>query len=130
MATFIQSIHATSAKVTAGERRFGERLNSHLEDDYMVWFNVAVGRMRRYPDYVVLHPRRGLLVLEVKDWKMGSLRKLDKLRWELDHGGKRKTEANPLEQACGYMLEIVHQLEGDPQLREGEGNYEGKLVFP
>jgi len=130
MATFLQSIGSTSAPVTPGERRFGERLYNHLEDDYLVWFNVPVGRTRRYPDYVVLHPRRGLLVLEVKDWKISDLRKLEKHRWEVELGGKRKTVESPLEQARAYMLEIVHMLERDPQLREGRGDYEGKLVFP
>ena len=37
MATFVQSINQNSRTVvTPGERRFGERLNSHLEDDYLV----------------------------------------------------------------------------------------------
>lgn len=130
MATFIQSIHEGAATVTPGERRFGQRLHSHLEEDYLVWFNVPVGRTRRYPDYVVLHPRRGLLVLEVKDWKISDLQKLSNDRWEVLLGGKRKTVASPLEQARQYMIEIVNQLQDDPQLREGKGNYEGKLVFP
>lgn len=130
MATFIQSIHAASTTVTPGERRFGQRLNSHLEDDYLVWFNVPVGRTRRYPDYVVLHPSRGLLVLEVKDWKVSNLVKMEKQRWEVELSGKRKTVASPLEQARQYMIEIVHQLENDPQLRQGKGNYEGNLAFP
>lgn len=26
--------------------------------------------MARYPDFVVLHSRRGILVFEVKDWKV------------------------------------------------------------
>lgn len=130
MATFVQSINQNSSTVTPGERRFGERLNSHLEDDYLVWFNVPVGPTRRYPDYVVLHPGRGLLVLEVKDWKIESLKTINKLRWELELGGKRKKEVNPLEQARGYMLEIVNGLQRDPQLREVGGDYQGKLVFP
>ena len=130
MATFIQSIHPSLSKVTAGERRFGERLRSHLEDDYLVWFNVPVGRTRRYPDYVVLHPSRGLLVLEVKDWKIGDLLKFSNDRWEVLLGEKRKTVASPLEQARQYMIEIVNQLQDDRQLREGEGTYQGKLVFP
>ncbi|MFD2256316.1 3'-5' exonuclease [Luteolibacter algae] len=130
MAIFIQSINAASATVTPGERRLGQRLNSYLEDDYLVWFNVPVGRTRRYPDYVVLHPRRGLLVLEVKDWKISDFLKFSNDRWEVQLAGKRQTVASPLEQARQYMIEIVNQLQVDPQLRETEGNYYGKLVFP
>jgi hypothetical protein len=103
VATFIHSIHEGSAAVTPGERRFGQRLNSLLEDDYLVWFNVPVGNRRRYPDFVILHPGRGLLVLEVKDWKAADLRKLDKLRWEVCFGGAPKTMVNPLEQARQHV---------------------------
>jgi len=116
--------------VTPGERRFGQRLNSHLENDYLVWFNVPVGRMRRYPDFVILHPKRGLLVLEVKDWKVADLRKLEKLRWEVFLGGRPKTEVNPLEQARQCMIELVNQLQKDPQLHDETGSYQGKLSFP
>ena len=38
-----------------------------LEDDYHVWVNVPVGLKQFRPDYVVLHPGRGILVLEVDD---------------------------------------------------------------
>ncbi|MGQ0650733.1 MAG: nuclease-related domain-containing protein, partial [Betaproteobacteria bacterium] len=54
---------------SAGERRFAARLESHLEDDYLCWYNVRVGAQGRYPDFVLFHPRRGLLIIEVKDWK-------------------------------------------------------------
>jgi len=44
---------------TPGERRFARRLESHLEDDYLCWHDVPVGDLRRYPDFVILHPNRG-----------------------------------------------------------------------
>lgn len=130
MATLIHSIHEAAQHATPGERRFGQRLASHLEDDYIVWYNVPVGRARRYPDFMVLHPHRGLLVLEVKDWKVADLRKLEKLRWEIFRGGKPVTEANPLEQARQITLAVVDQLKQDPQLCQAAGPYEGKLAFP
>ncbi|MEM9281753.1 MAG: 3'-5' exonuclease [Verrucomicrobiota bacterium] len=130
MATLVHSINEATSKATPGERRFGQRLSSHLEDDYLVWYDVPVGRNRRYPDFVVLHPQRGLLVLEVKDWKLGSFRKLEKLRWEMLFSDRPKTVANPLEQARQIALALVDQLCGDPQLCHGPGRHEGKLAFP
>ncbi|KJS75059.1 MAG: hypothetical protein JL55_20815 [Pseudomonas sp. BICA1-14] len=53
-----------------GERRFAERLEKLLEDDYLCWSNAPVGPMARYPDFVVMHSRRSSLVFEVKDWKV------------------------------------------------------------
>lgn len=128
MATMITS--STLVDVTPGERRLGQRLRSHLEDDYIVWFNVPVGRTRRYPDFVILHPRHGLLVLEVKDWRAQSIRSVDKLRWELDFNGAITTKANPLEQARQYMMELVNDLQRDPHLCEQGSKYKGNLCFP
>ena len=53
------------------------RLESLLEDDYICWYDVPVGASHQHPDFLVLHPRRGLLVVEVKDWKLGNLRAID-----------------------------------------------------
>ena len=55
---------------TTGERRFAERLEKKLEDDYLCWFNVPIGPKALQPDFMVLHPNRGILILEVKDWKL------------------------------------------------------------
>ncbi|AGA84657.1 NERD domain-containing protein [Stutzerimonas stutzeri] len=52
---------------TPGERRLAERLEKLLEDDYFCWSNVPVGPKARYPDFAVLHPPRGILVLKVKE---------------------------------------------------------------
>jgi hypothetical protein len=48
---------------TPGERRFAERLEKLLEDDYLCWSNVPVGPKARYQDFIVLHSPRGILVL-------------------------------------------------------------------
>lgn len=47
--------------MTTGERRLCQRLEKFLEDDYLCWFDVPVGDARRYPDFIILHPGRGLL---------------------------------------------------------------------
>lgn len=46
---------------TPGERRLAERLEKKLEDYYLCWFNVPVGPKVLQPDFVLLHPLRGLL---------------------------------------------------------------------
>lgn len=58
--------------MTSGERRFAKRLETLLEDDYLCWFDVPIGPARLYPDFLILHPSRGLLLLEVKDWKLDT----------------------------------------------------------
>lgn len=130
MARFINSLTQNRRNVTPGERRFARRLETLLEDDYLCWYDVPVGPARHYPDFVILHPSRGLLLLEVKDWKLETLRRLDKISAEICVDGAVKTVANPLEQARSYLNLVVNTLGRDPQLCEPDGRYQGKLGFP
>ena len=130
MAKLINPITNGRRDVTPGERRFAKRLETLLEDDYLCWFNVPIGPARHYPDFLILHPSRGLLLLEVKDWKLETIRRIDKISAELCVDGAVKTMANPLEQARSYTLTVVNKLAQDPQLCEGTGPYQGKLSFP
>ncbi|MCP5014275.1 MAG: AAA family ATPase [Ketobacter sp.] len=113
-----------------GERRFAERLESHLEDDYLCWYDVGIGQNYLHPDFTLLHPGRGLLILEVKDWKADTIHAGDKESFTLLTGSGLKIQANPLEQARQYAHQIVNLLANDPQLTQKEGNHLGKLAFP
>ncbi|MFV0511332.1 MAG: nuclease-related domain-containing protein, partial [Shewanella algae] len=83
MATLIPSLNNCLAKMQAGEKRLARRLESHLEDDYLCWYDIPVGKRQRYPDFIVLHPGRGLLFLEVKDWKLDNIKNISKATVEL-----------------------------------------------
>lgn len=76
MATLIPSI-STCKFDTTGERAFANLLEAKLEEDYLCWYNVPIGRARQHPDFVVLHPRRGLIILEVKDWLLSTIQSID-----------------------------------------------------
>ena len=131
MATIVPSFSSCVGKMQAGERRLAERLEQKLESDYLIWYDVRVGSMQSYPDFVILHPQRGLLVLEVKDWKPSTILKVDPSEWQIlgEHGPK--AVANPLEQARGHTLEIIDALQRDPQLVHPTGHsHQGKLRFP
>lgn len=131
MATLIPSLSSVLAKMTAGEKRFARRLESHLEDDYLCWYEATIGPRTRRPDFVVLHPRRGLLVVEVKDWKLENIRKLDPVSATLVVNGQEVRAANPLEQARQYVLKLCNHLQSDRALVGEPGSrFPGKLLFP
>lgn len=97
----------------------------------MCLYNVPVRAWRQHPDFLILHPRRGLLVIEVKDWKLESIRSMDKLTATLQVDGRQLRTANPLEQAKQYAYGVCQLLESDPALVGEPGTaYQGKLVFP
>ena len=119
------------ARTTAGERRFAERLEALLEDDYLCWFNVPIGRRQQHPDFVLLHPRRGLLVLEVKDWKLDSIQSITPASVALLTSSGLKHVGHPLEQARQYAFALNELLERDPALTAPQGHpHQGKLLFP
>lgn len=131
MATLIPSRNSCLPQMTSGEKRLSERLEQKLEDDYLLWYDVAIGPKQRRPDFIVFHPRRGLLVLEVKDWKPGTIQQADRTLFTLITGSSSVKEHSPLMQARDGANEIRHVLQRDPALCYPPGHaYEGKLVMP
>ena len=112
--------------MTQGEKRTAERLEQKLDEDYLVWYDVPVGPKHAHPDFVVLHPRRGLLILEVKDWRLETIRSATKQPWEILVQGVLKSVPNPIEQARHYAHQVVDALSKDDRLT----NSERKLAFP
>ncbi|HWH80746.1 MAG TPA: 3'-5' exonuclease [Burkholderiaceae bacterium] len=130
MATLIPALGSCASRMTGGERRLAERLEHKLDDDYLLWYDVPVGPKQSHPDFVVLHPRRGLLILETKDWKLETIRQASRQAWEIVPDGKLKVVMNPLAQARHCAIQVVEALERDAQLIHHDGPHRGKLAFP
>ncbi len=130
MATLIPALGSCVSRMTPGERRTAERLEQKLDADYLLWYDVPVGPRHQHPDFVVMHPRRGILILEVKDFRLSSLIRADKQTWDIHGDLGPKTIPNPLEQARAYAHQVVNALERDPQLVQPGGRHQGKLAFP
>ncbi|MBK6593392.1 MAG: NERD domain-containing protein [Burkholderiales bacterium] len=130
MATLIPSISTCTSRMTSGERRVAQRLEDKLDDDYLLWYDVPMGPKNAHPDFCVMHPRRGILVLEVKDWKLSTIQQADKQTWTIIPDGVPKSVPSPLEQARQYAHQVVNALERDPQLVQPDGPHAGKLAFP
>lgn len=131
MAVFLTTPAAQGSRATPGERRLGARLSELLEDDYLCWYDVPVGSRYMHPDFVLLHPARGLLVLEVKDWRVESIREINPTSFTVDFGAGHKQMQNPLAQVRQYAQAIAGLMERDPQLVNApDGAHAGRLVFP
>lgn len=131
MASLIPTLTSCLTRMTAGEKRLAERLQQKLEDDYLLWYDVPIGPKQRHPDFVVLHPRRGILVLEVKDWKAESIQNADRTQFHLITSRGLVKQINPLLQARACALEVGVLLERDPALRHPpQHRHAGKLAMP
>jgi len=130
MALFPQGLTQIDKRCNAGERRVLHQLKRCLEDDYIVWHDVPLGPAARQPDFVILSPRWGVLLLEVKDWKRSTLVKADRDSVELNTPRGRVTDANPVRKARDFTLELVDMMQRDTSLVHHEGPFKGKLLFP
>lgn len=131
MAVLIPALNSCRRRMTAGERRLAERLETKLEDDYLLWYDVPLGPRGLHPDFVVLHPRRGILVLEVKDWKLETIQTMTRTQATILTPRGAKHELSPIEQARQYAHQLVNLLERDSTLLADYGHrYQGKLLFP
>jgi Nuclease-related domain len=83
MAQLIPTLNSSLSEMTGGERRIAQSLEENLEEDYIVWYDVPVGKKNLRPDFTILHPQRGLLVLEVKDWKLSTIQEADRKRFTI-----------------------------------------------
>jgi hypothetical protein len=126
MATLIPSLSTCLRKMTPGEKRFAQRLESKLENDYYCWYDVPIGPKRLHPDFIILHPQRGLVILEVKDWKPDNIVSITPCEATILTDTGPTIGKNPLEQARDYAHAVADLLKTDPQLI---GN-NGKLLFP
>lgn len=117
--------------MTPGERRLALRLEDKLDEDYLCWFDVSVGPKQRHPDFVILHPNCGFLVLEVKDWKLETIAAMDGASVTLHTERGRAVVPNPVQQARDYTIEVTKLLQRDPALCHPEDHRRaGKLVMP
>lgn len=130
MATLIPTLGSARFD-SRGELRLAERLKDCLEDNACVWHNLPVGPRGRHPDFVILHPAQGILVLEAKDWRLDNLLSATKAEVELltERGPVRVQ--NPFEQVRGYMFDVVNMIERDRQLVFPPGTpFRGRSMLP
>lgn len=131
MSTLIPALGTVLSKMTSGERRFADRVESHLEEDYLCWYDVPVGDLGLHPDFVILHPRRGLLILEVKDWRLDTIQRINRQVATIITASGVKQVTSPMQQARQYAHAVVQQLESDPSLVFPESHrYAGRLMVP
>jgi hypothetical protein len=130
MATLIPSL-GTARFDTRGELRLAERLKDFLEDNSYIWHNLPVGPRNRHPDFIIVHSAKGLLGLEVKDWRLDTIASANKSDVELVTPRGVVRETNPFEQARRYSFDVNEQIQGDGRLIHLPGHaYQGKSIVP
>jgi hypothetical protein len=130
MAILIPSLGAARFD-SRGELRLAERLKDFLEENAYLWHNLPMGPRGRHPDFVIVHPSNGMLVLEVKDWRLDTIASANKSEVELVTSRGVVREISPFDQARRYMFDVVQLIQKDGQLLFAAGHaFQGKPMVP
>lgn len=111
-----------------GESILFKALKEYLPENYTVYHEPYINNKR--PDFVIIGPELGVVVLEVKDYVKSSILGANKKEWILQINGNIVKAGCPLTQARRYAQELNDILKKDSQLVLHEGPYKGNLKFP
>lgn len=132
MAKLIPSLNAClSNNMTIGEEHVAKVLMHHLKDDSWIWYNPSIPPENLEPDFIILDPGRGLLILEVKDWKLETIQQATSNSVTLLNCDGVSETKNPFKQVKSYGYAVSQRLQKMPNLvHSQEGSLQGKLILP
>jgi len=109
-----------------GEKRTFDILKK-LPDNYVIYYEPVIDDRR--PDFVVIAPDLGVLVIEVKGWYLENIAGGNDAEVVLITRGMQRREQHPIEQARGYMWRLVNNCKKHPYLGTLL-NKDGRFIFP
>lgn len=130
MARFPQGLGQVWQRCNAGQRRLLAQLKRCLGDDHLVWHDLPLAPGGQRPDFLLLSPRQGLLLLTVKDWTRAQLLDADRDEVTLRAVPRPQTETHPLHGVQAQAQAMAQALRADPALVHAEGPFQGQLLFP
>ena len=119
-----------SAKASRGEERTFALLKK-LPDDYLIYYEPNIDN--RHPDFIVIAPDLGVIIIEVKGWYLDDIVKGNHSEITVNTDGRERQEVHPLEQARNYMWRLARACEKSPnrsQLFAQDGPHKNKFFFP
>lgn len=128
MATVIPS--SLPSRATQGERRL-HALLARLPGDCIVYYEPLIDG--RHPDFVVIIPQLGVLVIEVKGWYAATLQSCDANSVTLIRDSECLSARSPLKQAREYLFRLMDEAfrhRWSKCLVHPEGDYKGRFRFP
>ncbi len=109
-----------------GERRVFAALQS-LPDDVVVYYEPVISR--RFPDFIVIAPAIGVIVIEVKGIALKTITHVDSHDIHYMHGGNRQQQPHPSRQALGYMRGLMNACSLHPEADELRRNGHFSFAF-
>jgi hypothetical protein len=113
-----------------GERLVFDWLQK-LPEDWFVYYEPVVSE--RCPDFILICPDLGVLVIEVKGWPVSSIVEASDESIKIRDGQSIVSQNNPVRQARNYMFRVMDTCRKHSEFKElchAEGKYQGNYLFP
>jgi hypothetical protein len=117
-------------RASAGEKKLFALLQQ-LPDDVIVYYEPVVAD--RYPDFIVIIPNAGLLVIEVKGWYPNYIESANNVEVTINLRGQREVCKHPIRQARDYkyqLMDIARRHSEMAALLQQDGTHTGRFIFP
>ena len=122
-------------RLTDGEKLVFEFFNTYLPEEWEIYLQPHLNGLK--PDFVLLHPRNGIAVFEVKDWNLDALHYFcewsnDKPRLMGNNGTRTfsREKDNPVTKIELYKEEIFNLYCPRLQQKSGFGAITAGIIFP
>ena len=118
------------SRASRGEERTFALLKK-LPDDYLVYYEPNIDN--KYPDFIVIAPDLGVIVIEVKGWFLDDILKATDSEVTINFENHTKKEIHPLAQARAYQWRLARLCEKNLKrslILHPNGKYQGKFTFP
>ena len=115
---------------TEGEKAFYLFLQkvARPDEQYTVWYSPDLSGQEA--DFVIYNKDTGIVIFEVKDWALDQIIEADPRTFKFRNGAKVEARKNPLQQASGYMHDLMGVLKSDGQLISRDPTHLGKPIVP
>ena len=115
---------------SAGERKVFALLQQ-LPDEVIVYYEPVVAD--RYPDFIVIIPSVGLLVIEAKGWYPNHILEANNVEVTISPRGQPEICKHPVRQARDYQYQLMDTARRHPEtaaLLQSQGAHVGRFTFP
>jgi hypothetical protein len=117
-------------RASAGEKKLFSILQK-LPDDYIVYYEPIIEDP--YPDFIVICPDLGLLVIEVKGWYPKDILAADANSVLVKELRQEIYRNHPVRQAQDYLLSLIDECRNHrygERLLQKEGEHQNRFIFP
>ena len=131
-----EEVSSLRQPLTEGERTVLEFFRANLTSDWEIYIQPHLNGLR--PDFVLLSPKKGIAVFEVKDWDLSAIRYFyrdvpGRAPLLFGHDGRREfslEKVNPITRINLYKDEIFNLYCPRLERKSGFGVITAGLIFP